>query len=342
MSDLPKSFPPLIFGGNAGKHLSREVHRILSTMEGCAGITEGMLEIAQFSDGETGVKIIDNVRGKDCYLIQPTSPPVNQNVVELLLLIDAFRRASARKINIIIPYYGYARQDRKEQGRVAISAKLMANLIASAGASRVVCLDLHSPQIQGFFDIPVDHLYGGPVLQEYMREQGLCTDVVVVSPDVGNVKMTRAFANRINASLAIIDKRRPRANVSEVMNIIGEVREKHCILVDDMIDTAGTLCNAAEALIAAGALSVMACATHAVLSGEACARLQASPLTRVIVTNSIAPRENCGCDKLEYVDISPLLAEAIHRIHFHRSLSELFDAQKRQIPKTRAVSATTR
>jgi ribose-phosphate pyrophosphokinase len=318
----------MVFGGNSGRSLSREVSRIL-------GLTESCVEITPFSDGETGVKILDNVRGKDCYFIQPTCAPVNQNLMELLLATDALRRASARKINIIIPYFGYARQDRKDQGRVAISAKLVANLIATAGASRVVCLDLHSAQIQGFFDIPVDHLYGGPVLSRYLINEGLCDNIVVVSPDVGNVKMTRGFANRINAPLAIIDKRRPRANVSEVMNIIGEVKGKDCLLVDDMIDTAGTLCKGAEALLEAGALSVMACATHAVLSGEACARLQAAPIDRIIVTNSIQPREDCGCDKLEYVDIADLLAEAIQRIHSHMSLSALFEEQGQAIPPPR-------
>jgi ribose-phosphate pyrophosphokinase len=331
MSPFPASdSSPLVFGGGAGKHLSREVCR-------CLDLHEGRIEINHFSDGETGVKILDNVRGKDCYVIQPTSPPVNQNLMELLLVIDALRRASAHKINILIPYYGYARQDRKEQGRVAISAKLVANLIATAGASRVVCLDLHSAQIQGFFDIPVDHLYGGPVLVQYLREKGWCDDVVVVSPDVGNVKMTRAFANRIDATLAIVDKRRPKPNVSEVLNIIGKIKGKHCLLVDDIVDTAGTLCVAADALVKAGALSIMACATHAVLSGEACERLKASPIERVIVTNSIRPRENDSCGKLEYVDISPLLAEAIQRIHNHLSLSELFESQTQRIPPARPV-----
>jgi ribose-phosphate pyrophosphokinase len=321
----PHPFPEaLVFGGNAGKHLSRDVSRRL-------GLGEGRIELNTFSDGETGVKILDNVRGNDCYVIQPTSSPVNHNLMELLLIIDALRRASARKINILIPYYGYARQDRKDQGRVAISAKLVANLIATAGASRVVCLDLHSAQIQGFFDIPVDHLYGGPVLCRYLKEQGWDENVVVVSPDVGNVKMTRGFANRINAPLAIIDKRRPKANVSEVMSIIGDVKGKHCLLVDDMIDTAGTLCNAAGALLEAGGLSVMACATHAVLSGGACERLQASALKRVIVTNSIRPSEPNGCSKLEYVDIAPLLAEAVNRIHHHLSLSELFETPAQPI-----------
>jgi ribose-phosphate pyrophosphokinase len=319
---------PLIFGGNAGKHLSGEICR-------CLSLAEGRLEITRFSDGETGVKILDNVRGKDCYLVQPTSSPVNERLMELLLLSDAMRRASARQINILIPYFGYARQDRKDQGRVAISSKLVANLIASAGASRVVCLDLHTPQIQGFFDIPVDHLYGGPLLVQHLCESRAHENAVVVSPDVGNVKMARAYASRLDCPLAIIDKRRPRPNVSEVMNIIGDVRDRHCIVVDDIIDTAGTLCNAVEALVKAGALSVMACATHGVFSGLAIKRLEASAIKRVLVTNSICPSKDASCDKIEYVDIAPLLAETIHRIHHHLSLSEMFGSREAHIPSTR-------
>ncbi|HOE97938.1 MAG TPA: ribose-phosphate pyrophosphokinase, partial [Candidatus Sumerlaeota bacterium] len=257
---------PLVFGGSAGKHLSREVCKRL-------GLHEGQLEVTRFSDGETGVKICENVRGADCYLIQPTCPPTNENLIELLLTVDAMRRASAARINVIMPYFGYARQDRKDQGRVALSAKLVANLIATAGVDRVICLDLHTAQIQGFFDIVVDHLYAGPVITKFLQRQEWARDLVVVSPDVGNVKMCRSYAQRLNASLAIIDKRRPAANVCEVMNIIGEVKGRHCLLVDDMIDTAGSVCQAAHALREAGALSVSACATHPVLSGPARQRL---------------------------------------------------------------------
>lgn len=308
---------PLIFGGSASKHLVSEVCNHLE-------LNEGQLEIARFADGEIGVKILDNVRGADCYLIQSTCRPVNDNLVELLLIIDAMRRASARKINVIIPYYGYARQDRKDQGRVALSAKLVANVISSAGADRVVCLDLHSAQIQGFFDLPMDHLYGGPVLLDHIKQQEWCENLVVVSPDVGNVKMSRGYAAQLNAPLAIIDKRRPKANVSEVMNIIGNVEGHHCLLVDDLIDTAGTLCNAARALMANGALSVSACATHAVLSPPARERLQAAPIDRVIVTNSINQQNDEVLKKLEIVSVGRLMADAIYRIHNRLSVSELF------------------
>ncbi len=314
----PSYTGPLVFGGSAGKHLSCEVCRHLK-------VEEGRLEISSFADGETGVKILDNVRGADCYLIQPTSGPVNENLMELLLLIDAMRRASAERINVIIPYFGYARQDRKDQGRVALSAKLVANLITTAGADRVICLDLHSAQIQGFFDIPVDHLYGGPALYDYLSRQEWSQEVVVVSPDVGNVKMSRGYASRLGAPLAIIDKRRPRANVSEVMNIVGDVKGRPCLLVDDMIDTAGTLCNGAQALIEAGARSVSACATHAVLSGAARKRLQEAPIDQVIVTNSINQQNDALLNKLVKVDIAPLLAEAIHCVHNFLSVSALFD-----------------
>ena len=319
---MPRIHPsysgPLIFGGTAGRHLSNEVCEILN-------ISEGRLEISHFSDGETGVKILDNVRGADCYLIQPTCAPVNENLMELLLVIDAMRRASAERINVIIPYFGYARQDRKEQGRVSLSAKLVANLITTAGATRVICLDLHSPQIQGFFDLPLDHLYAGPVMLDYIKRQSWGDDMVVVSPDVGNVKMSRNYASRLGASLAIIDKRRPKANVSEVMNIIGDVKGRHCLLCDDLIDTAGTICNAAKALLDAGALSVSACATHPVLSGPARQRLQESVIDRVIVTNSLQQANDAHLDKLHVVSVGPLLAEAVHRIHNFLSVSALFD-----------------
>ena len=313
---------PLVFGGSAGQHIASEVCRTLN-------IPEGQLDIQHFADGETGVKILDNVRGAVCYLIQGTPTPVNDNLMEMLLCVDAMRRASADRINVIVPYFGYARQDRKDRGRVALSAKVVANMIATAGANRVVCLDLHSAQIQGFFDIPVDHLYAAPALLDYVRKQSWADGIVVVSPDVGNVKRCRSYASRLNAPLAIIDKRRPAPNISEVMNIVGEVEGRNCLLVDDLIDTAGTVCNGAVALRDAGALSITACATHAVLSGNACERLQESPIERVIVTNSIYRDKEGECcqrlSKLQVVNIAPMIAEAIHRIHNYLSVSALFD-----------------
>lgn len=312
--------PLLIFGGTAGKHLSSGVCEYLN-------LEEGRLEISSFSDGESWVKILDNVRGADCYVIQATCPPVNQNLIELLLTIDALRRASADRINVVIPYFGYARQDRKDQGRVPVSAKLMANLVTTAGASRVICLDLHSAQMQGFFDIPVDHLLARPVLLDYMSRQPWTENLVVVSPDVGNAKMARAYAQAMGATIAIIDKRRPKPNVCEVMNIIGDVKDKHALLVDDLIDTAGTICNAARTIMDNGALSVSACATHAVLSGPARDRLRESPIERLVVTNSIPPKQVDELEMLEVVNIAPLLAETIHRIHNFLSVSELFDSK---------------
>lgn len=316
----PSSAKPLVFGGTAGMHLSSGVCEYL-------GLDEGRLEISSFSDGESWVKILDNVRGVDCYVLQATCPPVNQNLIELLLTIDALRRASAERINVVIPYFGYARQDRKDQGRVPVSAKLMANLIATAGASRVICLDLHSQQMQGFFDIPVDHLLARPVLLDHITRQPWTENLVVVSPDVGNAKMARAYASALSASIAIIDKRRPKPNVCEVMNIIGDVKGRHALLVDDLIDTAGTICNAAKTIMDNGALSVSACTTHAVLSGNARQKLKDSPIERLIVTNSIPPRQVDELEMIEVVNIAPLLAETIHRIHNYLSVSELFDAQ---------------
>lgn len=308
---------PMVFGGSASLHLLKEVCDHLK-------VGQGMIEVQRFSDGETHVKVLNNVRGADTYVIQSTCTPVNDNLVELLLTMDALRRASAERITVIMPYYGYARQDRKDQGRVALSAKLVANLLVAAGANRVVCLDLHSAQIQGFFDIPVDHLIATPVFVNYIKAQELDKNVVVVSPDVGNVKRARNYAALLDAPLVIIDKRRPRSNVSEVMNIIGDVGGHRCFIFDDLIDTAGTLCNGAEALITAGASSVIACATHAVLSGAACDRLRNSPIEKVIVTNSIH-QDGSLLEKMRVVSIAPLVAEAIHRIHCRLSISELFD-----------------
>jgi ribose-phosphate pyrophosphokinase len=283
------------------------------------------VRVSRFSDGEMFVEIQENVRGVDAYVIQPTGSPVNENIMELLIMCDALRRASAGSITAVIPYYGYARQDRKVAPRTPITSKLVADLIVSAGVDRLVCVDLHAGQIQGFFNIPFDHLYAMPVfLDDYLRKQYGNT-AVVVSPDAGGVERARAYAKRLNASLAIIDKRRERANVSEVMHIIGEVRDRDCIIVDDMIDTAGTLCNAARALVGEGARKVVACATHPVLSGPAVSRIAASPLSEVIVTNSLPLNEAAlACGKFHVVSIARLLGEAIRRIHHSDSISSLF------------------
>jgi ribose-phosphate pyrophosphokinase len=279
--------------------------------------------IVDFSDGEISVKIQENVRGTDVFLIQPTNPPAG-NLVELLLLLDAVRRSSAQRITAVIPYFGYARQDRKDQPRVPIAAKLMANLICEAGAQRVLTMDLHAPQIQGFFDIPLDHLYAAPVLLDYFQsrvgEENLC----VVAPDVGSIKMARAFAKRLGAPLAIIDKRRPRPNEAEVMNFIGDVRGKNVVLFDDMIDTAGTMSDAIRELQVQGAMSIDICATHALFSGPALQRLNEAPVREVVVTNTIAFHRQSECPKVVVLDISPLLAEAIKRIHLEQTVSSLF------------------
>ncbi|MCX7016122.1 MAG: ribose-phosphate pyrophosphokinase [Candidatus Sumerlaeota bacterium] len=309
---------PIILPGSASRDLVDEI---------CApiGFLPADLEVKRFSDGETRVKINENVRGRDVYIVQSTHAPVNDNLMELLLLIDAAKRASADRVNAVVPYFGYARQDRKDEGRVALSAKLVANLISVAGADRVIALDLHSGQIQGFFDIPVDHLYAGPLLAEFVREMEL-GDCVVVSPDLGSVKRARGFAERLGAPMAIVDKRRQRANEAEVMNIIGDVRGAKVIMFDDMIDTAGTICSAAEALLAKGATAIYACCTHAVFSGQAVERLAASPLKELIVTNTIPQARHGGplAGKLRVVSIAPLIGEAIRRIHNHQSVSSLF------------------
>lgn len=308
----------VVFGGSASRHLSREVCRILD-------IEEGTLEVSRFADGETAVKINNNVRGAETCIIQSTCTPVNDNMIELCLTIDALKRASADQINVIIPYFGYARQDRKDQGRVALSAKVMANLLEVSGATRVITIDLHAPQIQGFFDVPVDHLLALPVFVDYLKANDLDKDLVVVSPDVGNVKRARNYAARLEAPLAIIDKRRPQANISEVMNIIGDVEDKRCFMFDDMIDTAGTICNGAKALMERGAKEVYACGSHALLSGPAIQRLRDSPIKEVIVSDSIPHKDIEPLDKLKTVSIAPLIAEAVRRIHCHLSVSALFD-----------------
>ncbi len=286
------------------------------------GITKA--SIRRFSDMEVFVEIQENVRGEDVFVIQSTCYPTNDNLMELLITLDALKRGSARRVTAVIPYFGYARQDRKSGPRTPISAKLVANLITTAGANRVVTLDLHSGQIQGFFDIPLDNLYAAPVFINDIRARK--GDVMIVSPDVGGVVRARAIASRIDADLAIIDKRRERAGVSEVMNIIGDVKGRRCIMVDDIVDSAGTLCNAASALIKAGAVSVSAYVTHGVLSGGAVARVSASPLQELVVTDSIPTTEAVTmAHNIRHVPIAPLMAESILRISEERSVSSLFD-----------------
>jgi len=307
-----------LFTGNANPALSREIAQHLNT-------ALGECTVRQFADGEIHLQIQENVRGADVFVIQPTCKPVERNLMELLLMMQALKLASAERITAVLPYYGYARQDRKDKPRVPISAKLVAGLLESAGADRVLTLDLHAAQIQGFFDIPVDHLYASPVLIEYFRAQNL-PDVTVVSPDAGGVERARAFAKRLNSSpLAIIDKRREEVNVAEVMNVVGDVEGRHCLLVDDLIDTAGTLVKGAEALLEKGAASVSACATHAVLSGPAVERIEASGLKEVVFTNSIPlDREAKQSSRIKALSVGNLLAEAIRSIHEETSVSVLF------------------
>ncbi len=304
--------------GNAHRRLAEEVASYL-------GIPLTDATVTTFSDGEIMVQINENVRGADVFVIQPTCAPVNHNIMELLLIMDALRRASARRITAVIPYYGYARQDRKVQPRVPISSRLVADLITVAGANRVLTMDLHAGQIQGFFDIPVDHLYAMPVLLEYIKKNYDSDRLVVVSPDAGGVERARTFARKLGSSLAIIDKRRDRANVSQVMHVIGDVRDKDTLILDDIIDTGGTTTLAAQALIEHGARSVNAACTHAVLSGPAVERLNSSPIKEVIVTNTIPlDSKQSACQKLKVLSIGPLLAEAIKRIHEESSISSLF------------------
>lgn len=289
------------------------------------GLELGKVSVTQFSDGEIKINIDESIRGDHVYIVQSTSYPVNDNLMELLIMVDALRRASAKTINVVIPYYGYARQDRKAQSREPITAKLVANMITQAGADRVLTLDLHAAQIQGFFDIPVDHLLGAPLLANYFLENNFKDkDIVVVSPDHGGVTRARKMAEFLHAPIAIVDKRRPKANVAEVMNIIGEVKGKVAVLIDDMIDTAGTITLAAQAIKDAGALEVYACCTHAVLSGPALDRINDSVIKEVVVTDSIdVPNEKKG-GKIVQVSVDQLMAEAIRRIHENRSVSPLF------------------
>jgi len=311
-----------IFTGNAHKQLTEDICRNLGTKLGDGSVDH-------FSDGEVTVSLYETVRGADVFLVQPTSAPVNEHLMELLIMIDACKRASAGRITAVIPYFGYARQDRKAKPRDPISAKLVANLITQAGADRVLTMDLHASQIQGFFDIPVDNLMGGPLFTDYISRKfaadGL-EDVMAVSPDVGSVARTRAFAHRLGVGLAIVDKRRQRANESEVMNIIGEVEGKHVILFDDMIDTAGSLVGAAKALVEiGGAKDIYACASHGILSGKALERIEKSPIKEVVLLDSIPyPEDKPACDKIKYISVAPLFAEAIDRVHEEVSISTLF------------------
>jgi ribose-phosphate pyrophosphokinase len=317
MADLTLSRSQLLLlSGTANRPLAEELAKNLGQPL-CA------VTIRRFADGEIFIKIDENVRGRDVFIIQPTNPPA-ENLMELLLLIDAARRASAARITAVLPYFGYARQDRKDQPRVAISAKLIANLITQAGADRVLGLDFHSHQMQGFFDIPVDHLYAAPVFVAHFRQKELY-DPVVVAPDVGSAKMARGFAKRLNASLAIIDKRRTSANVAEVVNVVGEVADKDCLIPDDMIDTGGTIAEAAAALSRLGARRIFAFASHALLSGPAVERLRTSLIDEVAVTNTIRIPEDRHFEKLKVLSIAGLIGKAIGYEHSNQSVSSLFD-----------------
>ncbi|HEX9631847.1 MAG TPA: ribose-phosphate pyrophosphokinase [Gemmatimonadales bacterium] len=306
----------LVLSGTGNRPLAEEIARFL-------GLSLCEVTIRRFADGEIFVRLDENARGRDVYIIQPTNPPA-EHLLELLLLIDAAKRASAARVTAVIPYFGYARQDRKDQPRVAISAKLVANLLETAGADRILGMDFHQHQLQGFFDVPVDHLYASPVFVQHYRQKGL-REVVVVAPDVGSAKMARSFAKRLDASLAIIDKRRPSANIAEVVNVVGDVGGRDCLIVDDMIDTAGTMAEAVLALTRLGARDVYCCATHALLSGPAVDRLSATPLKEVAVTNTIQLAEDKRFDRLTVLSVAPLLAKAIRNTHSDQSVSSLFD-----------------
>jgi ribose-phosphate pyrophosphokinase len=306
-----------IFTGSAHPALGASIARAL-------GMAVGRAYLARFSDGEVWFQIQDNVRGVDVFVVQPTAPPVNENLMELLVMLDAFKRSSASRITAVVPYYGYARQDRKDKPRVPISAKLVADLLSTAGCDRILTMDLHASQIQGFFDVPVDHLFAAPVIIDYVLKLNL-PDLTIVSPDPGGVERARAYAKRLDAALAIVDKRRPTANVAEVHHIIGEVANRTALVVDDMVDTAGTLTKVAEALQEAGAREVLATCTHAVLSGPALERVEKSPLSKLIVTDSIPlSAEKKSCRKIVVLEIAELLAKAIHNIHEEASVTSLF------------------
>lgn len=305
-----------IFTGNAHPELAEKIASIM-------GKPLGKCDVAQFSDGEISLNLCESVRGVDIYIVQPTCDPVNDNLMELLIMIDAMKRASAGRINAVIPYYGYARQDRKAKARDPITSKLVANLIVAAGADRVVTMDLHANQIQGYFDIPVDHLIGMPILAKYFKEKNL-EDVVVVSPDHGSVTRARNMAEYLDCPIAIVDKRRPEPNKSEIMNIIGNIDGKNCIILDDMIDTAGTICNAAAAIKDLGAKDVYSCATHAVLSGPAIKRLEESVIKEVVLLDTIPIDKDKMINKFTTLSVAPIFAEAMTRIFTNGSVSKLF------------------
>ena len=306
-----------IFAANSSKELAQKIADEL-------GMPLGKCEVSTFSDGEIAVSIQETVRGSDVFVVQSTNAPVNNNLMELLIMVDALKRASAGRITAVMPYYGYARQDRKSRSRDPITAKLVADLITAAGADRVLTMDLHAAQIQGFFNIPLDHLVGMPILaREFVKKE--IEDLVVVSPDLGSVTRARNFANYLDAPIAIIDKRRPKANVSEIMNIIGEINGKNVVIIDDIIDTAGTLCNAANALKERGAKSVRACATHGVLSGPAIQRIQDSALEEILLLDTIALPEEKRIDKIKQTTVASVFADAIRRIYADQSVSTLFD-----------------
>ena len=306
-----------LFTCNAHPELANEIAELM-------GIKVGKSTVNKFSDGEIQVSIWESVRDCDVYVVQPTCAPVNDHLMELLIMIDALKRASAGRINVVVPYYGYARQDRKAKARDPITAKLVANLIQAAGADRVISMDLHANQIQGYFDIPVDHLLGLPILTKYFKEKNL-DNVVVVSPDHGSVTRARNMAERLDAPIAIVDKRRPEPNKSEIMNIIGDIDGKNCILLDDMIDTAGTICNAASALIELGAKNVYACATHGVLSGPAKERLEKSPIQELVLLNTLPIDDEKKLDKMTFISVGPIFSEVITRVYQGGSVSTLFD-----------------
>ncbi len=307
----------IVFSGTANRKLSEKIAKSLK-------VKLGKLTVSRFSDGEIGVKVHENVRGKDVFVIQPTCPPVNENLIELLIVLDALRRASASRITAVIPYFGYARQDRKDQPRVPITAKLVANILYGAGVSRVLTLELHAGQIQGFFDIPVDHLYGINTIVDYFNKTKT-NNLVIVSPDVGGIKMARAYAKRFRAGLAIVDKRRNTPESTEVMNILGEVKDKNVIIVDDIVATGSSLAEAARALKRAGAKKIFAAITHGILSNDAVGKINKSCIDSLIITDSIPLDENKKSKKVKIVSVGSLFAEAIKRIHFEKSISVLFD-----------------
>jgi ribose-phosphate pyrophosphokinase len=316
MDDTYRRGPLLLLAGRANPPLAAEIGELI-------GKSPDGATIRQFADGEIFVRIDRNARGRDVFIVQPTAAPAD-NIMELLLLIDAARRASAARVTAVIPYFGYGRQDRKDQPRVAIGAKLAANVIVAAGADRVIAIDFHQHQIQGFFDIPVDHLYAAPVLTKYFRDLKL-RDLVVVAPDVGSAKMARGTARRLDATFAIIDKRRPKANASEVLNVVGEVEGMTCLLIDDMVDTAGTLTNAVFALKERGASAVYAAASHALLSGQAVERLSEAPIEEMVVTNTVFIPEHKRFPQLKVLSVGDLLAKAIDHVHSNESVSQLFE-----------------